>query len=201
MHLRAFGPGVWIADGPPVTVVWPLRLPTRMVAVRLGDGSLWINSPIDVSPQAMDEVAKLGPVAHLVSPTKLHTWRLAAWKQHFPGARCWAPPDILRDEPPPDWSADLDQVVMRGNAFLDETEFLHPSSRTVIFCDFIQNYRLFRGVPPDARWTYVKKELARQSLRKLFSWDFDNLIVAHGDCVTGGAKEFVASAFRFLLRA
>ncbi|HTU70250.1 MAG TPA: DUF4336 domain-containing protein [Candidatus Baltobacteraceae bacterium] len=215
MVLREFGPEIWIADGPPVSVFGPLKLPTRMIVVRLGDGSLWINSPIDASPEEMPSVARLGEVRHLVAPTSLHRWRLGAWKARFPQARLWAPPAILSDDPPAAWARDLDQTVMRGNAFLAEVEFYHPQSRTLVFADFIQNYppqphrplldalikisgAMNGGVPNDIKLSFTNKALARRSLRKLLSWDFDNLIVAHGDCVTGGAKAVVERAFRFL---
>jgi hypothetical protein len=111
------------------------------------------------------------------------------------------PPETFTDTPPAAWASDLDQVVFRGNAFAQEVEFFHPRSRTLIFNDFLQNHRLTGnriGVPFDIRLTIMNKELARQSLRKLLTWDFENLVVAHGDCVNGGAKELVSSAFRFL---
>ncbi|HUA08379.1 MAG TPA: DUF4336 domain-containing protein [Candidatus Acidoferrales bacterium] len=202
--LQPFGTNVWIADGPPVTVVWPLRLPTRMIVVKLSNGSLWIESPVDVSTTEMDEVARLGEVVHLVSPARLHNWRLASWKAHFPKARCWMTPEILTDTPPSQWADDLDQVVFRGNAFARETEFYHRPSRTLLFNDFIQRNALTGGrlaMPIDIKLSIIEKELARQSLRKLLSWDFDKLIIAHGDGASAGAKESVASALRFLLPA
>jgi hypothetical protein len=198
LQIVEVGDGIWIADGPRVHALGPITVPSRLIAVRLSDGTLWVNSPVEVGANEMDELARLGPIAHLVSPTNLHNWRLAPWHAHFPNARCWKPPEILSDDPPAVWAADLDQVVFRGNAFIEETEFFHRASRTLIVADFIQNYKRLRGVLPDIRFTFIRKELARQSLRKLLAWDFENLIVAHGDCVNGGAKAFVASAFRFL---
>ncbi len=215
LELKAFGPDIWIADGPPVNVVGPLRLPTRMVVVKLHDGSLWIESPVSASRDDMEKVTQLGPVRYLVSPAKLHTWRIASWAAVFPEAQCRVPPEIFRDEVPQAWAADLDQFVLRGNAFAQEVEFFHAQSRTLIFNDFIQNYppqphRVVLdaflklsgarggGVPTDIKLTFTNQELARQSLRKLLSWDFDNLIVAHGECVRGGAKAFVEGAFTFL---
>lgn len=215
LALQTFGPDIWIADGPPVSVFGPLRLPTRMIVVKLGDGSLWINSPVAASRDDMQMVGRLGPVRHLVSPAKLHTWRIASWAAVFPEARCWIPPEILRDEAPQAWAGDLDQAVFRGNAFAQEVEFFHPKSRTLIFNDFIQNYppqphrvvldALLKlsgarngGVPTDIKLSFINKGLAQQSLRRLLAWDFDNLIVAHGDWLTGGAKKLVEGSFAFL---
>lgn len=216
MHeLRAFGSNVWTAEGPPVSVAGPLKLPTRMVVVKLHDGSLWLNSPVEASTREMDALAGLGPIAHLVAPTKLHVWRLAAWSTHFPQARTWAPPEILCDDAPRDWSPDIEQAVFCGNAFLDEVEFFHPASRTLMFTDFIQNYPAQPhrplmdlvlkasgarggGMPTDIKLTLTDRARARESARRLLAWDFDNLIPAHGDCIMGGAKVFLASALGFL---
>jgi len=46
--------------------------------------------------------------------------------------------------------------------------------------------------------SFIKRKLARQSLEKLLSWDFDKLIIAHGDCIENEAKSFVKEKFRWL---
>ena len=93
------------------------------------------------------------------------------------------------------------------------------TSRTVILGDFIQNRRIMKGkpllnallrlagvaypngsVPFDIRLSITNRNLARRSLEKLLSWDFDKLIIAHGVCIEKDAKPFVARAFRWLLR-
>ena len=52
----------------------------------------------------------------------------------------------------------------------------------------------------DIRLTFIHRNLARQSLKKLLSWDFDRLIIAHGPCIEKDAKAFVKRAFRWLAR-
>jgi hypothetical protein len=39
------------------------------------------------------------------------------------------------------------------------------------------------------------ENLARRSLEKLLSWDFDKLIIVHGVCIEKDAKPFVKRAF------
>jgi hypothetical protein len=215
VRLQEFGPDIWTADGPPVHAFGPVVLPTRTIVVRLDDGALWINSPVAATRSEMDMVAQLGPVRYLVAPTPLHVWRLPSWKAAFPEAQLWVP-DELGDKPPAEWARDLDQVIFRGNLFLDEIEFLHKKSRTLIFADFIQNYPaqprrpwlnalmslagvLGGGVPRDIRLSFFGRSLARSSLRRILCLDFDKLIVAHGACVESYAKAFVEKAFRWLL--
>ena len=161
-----------------------------MIVVKLADDSLWINSPVAASPEDMQMVAQLGPVRYLVAPTPLHAWRLPAWQAAFPAAEIYGTP-ANGDA----WKSDLDQVLLGGNAFVRELEFFHPKSGTLIFTDFIQNYRLWGGVPLDIRLSFTRRDLARQSLSKILSWDFDKLIVAHGNCIDRNAKQFVERAF------
>ena len=56
------------------------------------------------------------------------------------------------------------------------------------------------GVPLDIRLSFTNRHLRRQSLRKLLSWDFGKLIIAHGASVEHDAKTFVGNAFRWLSR-
>jgi hypothetical protein len=123
----------------------------------------------------------------------------------------------LGDTPPACWAADLDQLPFKGNPLIEEVVFLHKASRTVILDDLIQNIpplegrpirnAVFRlagvaypegGVPRDGRLTFVHRAVARRSLEKLLSWDFDKLIIAHGPCVETDAKPFVERAFSWL---
>jgi hypothetical protein len=124
----------------------------------------------------------------------------------------------LTDHPPRAWADDLDQIAFKGNPFIEEVIFLHKGSHTVILDDLIQNHPLvngkpFRnalfkfagvayphgGVPLDGRLSFVHRGLARRSLERLLSWDFDKLILAHGACIDKGAKAFVERAFRWLM--
>ena len=126
---------------------------------------------------------------------------------------------ILGDEPPEAWRDDFDQLAFKGNPLIEEVLFLHKPSRTVILDDLIQIHprvkgRLFRnalfklegveapqgGVGLDIRLTFIHRTLARRSLEKLLSWDFDKLIIAHGPCIERNAKPFVERAFRWLDR-
>jgi Domain of unknown function (DUF4336) len=227
MNLVAFGPEIWMADGPPVAAFGPVILPTRMIVVRLGDGSLWINSPIEASAAEMECVTQLGPVRHLVAPSPLHVWRLAAWKRHFTDALTWGPPGthraksksfdrMLGEQPPRDWADAIDQAPFKGNVFVTEVEFVHRASRTLIMTDFLQSYPplprrplrnalarfahvLGGGVPLDIRLSFIHRAPARRSVATILAWDFDKLIIAHGDCLERDAKPFVRTAFDWLL--
>jgi len=48
------------------------------------------------------------------------------------------------------------------------------------------------------KMTFLNRSLARQSLERLLSWDFDKLIIAHGPCIESDAKQYIEKAFRWL---
>ena len=125
---------------------------------------------------------------------------------------------ILTETTPRAWAEDLDQVPFWGNPLIEEVIFFHKTSRTVILDDLIQNHlpvkgkplrnTLFKlagvlypngGVPLDARLSFIHRAVARRSLRKLLSWDFDKLIIAHGVCIETNAKAFIERAFQWLM--
>jgi hypothetical protein len=126
---------------------------------------------------------------------------------------------ILGDFARPEWAVDFDQLAFRGNPFAEEIFFLHKPSRTLIVDDFIQHSPPVRGKPLrnmlsrlegiaeapggvglEIKLTFINRTLARRSLAKLLSWDFDKLIIAHGECVDADAKPFVEHAFSWLER-
>ena len=125
---------------------------------------------------------------------------------------------ILGDESPQAWKNDFDQLAFKGNPLIEEVLFFHKRSRTVILDDLIQIHplikgKLFRnvvlklegvvspqgGVGLDIRLSFIHRDLARQSLKRLLAWDFDKLIIAHGMCIETNAKAFVERAFRWLM--
>jgi hypothetical protein len=229
MHdVQTFAENVSVVGGAPVRAVG-VTFTTRMIIVKLADGSLWVNSPVSVPCDMLDHITASGPVRYLVAPTRMHVWRLEEWHALFPDAELWGPPQIpnkfkclpfagiLGDAPPDGWADDLNQLIFKGNFFIDEVFFFHKKSRTVILADFIQNHpmakdkpirnALFKlagvayphgGVALDIRLSFANRNLARESLEKLLAWDFDKLIIAHGICIEKDAKPFVERAFRWL---
>ncbi|WP_197277224.1 DUF4336 domain-containing protein [Sphingomonas profundi] len=142
---------MWTADGPPVSVAGFLY-PTRMILIRLSDGTLFVWSPVALSVDLAARVDALGPVRHIVAPNSLHHMFVGEWQAAYPEARSYAALGLrekrrdlrwdedLGDAPAAAWANDIDQVVMRGNRITTEVVFFHRASRTVIFADLIQHF-------------------------------------------------------------
>ena len=229
-ELVSFGNNIWIVDGPNVRDMG-LLFTTRMTVVRLSDGSVWVESPVPLSVEMLEQIKRIGTVKYIVASTQRHVWRLNTWHDLFPAAQLWAPTkapltaghmggpvnDVFTDTPALGWAHDFEQLAFKGSSLLKEVIFFHKQSRTVIMGDLIQVNPILRGRPIrnavfkiagaaypkggvglDIRMSFRNRLLARESLERLLSWDFDKLIIAHGACVETNAKHFVRDAFLWL---
>ena len=203
---------------------------TRMTVIRLADGSLFLHSPIRLDDGLRSELDGLGEVRALIAPNRAHHLFVSDWCAAYPNAKLYGAlglpvkrkdlrfAGMLGDEPRPEWRGDIEQRTVRGAPMLNEVVFFHPSSRTLIFTDLIFNVPRNRpwGIPfvfrlmgagghfgPHrfVRWMIRDKEAARESLGKILRWDFDRVIVAHGDFVESGGHRKVRDAFGFILGA
>jgi hypothetical protein len=227
-RLREFGPSLWIAEGPTISF-FGFAYPTRMAAIRLADGGLFVWSPIALTPDLKREVETLGQPSCLVAPNKLHHLFLGEWKSAYPNARLYAPPGLrkkrrdlrfdadLGDAPAPQWAGDLDQVIVRGSP-LSEVVFFHRASRTAIFADLLQNFpphwfKGWRGVvarldgivapspgaPREWRASFYDRRAARSALDRILSWPVERVLIAHGAPASGDGKDFIRRGFAWLL--
>ena len=233
MRLEPIGDAIWLAEGETVSF-YGFPYPTRSVIIRLEHHKLWIWSPIALTPELREEVEALGTVAHLVSPNKLHHLYLQDWKAAFPNACLWGPQSTiekrrdlafqpaLKDEPPSEWAATIDQVWWRGSPFLDEIEFFHKPSSTAIVADMSQNFGsaflrehwawwqrplaalagMIEGKgygPLELRLTLMDRQIAREALGKMLAWDPRRVVMAHGVWQRENGRQYLQSAFNWLM--
>lgn len=150
--LKAFGPNIWIADGPTVTAAASFHYPTRMAVIRLTNKDLVLWSPTALADDLRAEVETLGAVRYLVPPNSLHHTFLGDWQRAYPDALVYAPPglrerrtDIRFDGDFSDgsiaaWAEEIDFAIIWGNRITTEVVFFHHQSGTAIFTDLIQQF-------------------------------------------------------------
>lgn len=127
---------------------------------------------------------------------------------------------VLGDEAPPLWRAELSQVSLQGTRVMREVAFFHQGSRTLILVDLVENFTehtpgtnlllriLFRalgmwnhpGPAPEYRFAWGDKAKVRGCMERILAWDFDRVILSHGDNITRDARGSVEQAWRKLLR-
>lgn len=230
--LQSFGENIWTMDGDKVRMYGVMPFTTRMTVIQLEAGDLWLHSPVRPTVERCQAVERVGKVKHLVAPNKIHSLGIRPWKARFPQAKVWASPAfnarhpdinvdaVLDGDSKTTWKDEIDHCLLDGHAVLDEVEFLHKPSGTLIITDFIQKHEadgawsIWRGikhlagirgrqggVPLDVKLSVRDKMALRRSVDLILGWDFDNLIIAHGHCVQGGAKAEVARVFNWITSA
>jgi hypothetical protein len=74
---KRFTDEVSIVDGPVICfgIRWQkYPFPTRMTAIRLSPGDLFIHSPTPLTPLQSTEVEGVGRERHIVGPNPIHYW-------------------------------------------------------------------------------------------------------------------------------
>lgn len=165
---KPLAPDIGIVDGPfeyftVAGIRMPMPFTTRMTVVRLGNGDLFLHSPISFDNSLADEIQRLGTVRHLISPNQWHYAHIGEWQKAFPEAIAWASPGVrrrararridvhftrhLEEQVPPEWREDLDQALMPGGIF-KEFVFFHRPTRTLILTDTVMNLELDKLTEP-----------------------------------------------------
>ena len=224
-QLRSIAKDVWVIDHP--LRVGGLQLGTRTTVVRLANGGLWMHSPGPLRPELTAQLVALGPIQALVAPNAMHHLYLGENIRAFPQATVYVSPalpakikgaftyNILSDEPPVLWRDDFTQHLVGGIPKLQEVVLLHRASRTLILTDLAFNIRqsdswftrLFMRIngayghfgPSRIFRTLVKDRAAlRSSLNRMQEWDFDRIIVTHGDVLETGGKSAMQTQYAWV---
>eukprot|EP01024_Parvocaulis_polyphysoides_P061550 TRINITY_DN6824_c0_g1_i2.p1 TRINITY_DN6824_c0_g1~~TRINITY_DN6824_c0_g1_i2.p1 ORF type:complete len:294 (-),score=16.28 TRINITY_DN6824_c0_g1_i2:69-857(-) len=148
---------IWMAERP---FYWNgLDVGSRMAVIQLGDGSLWVHSPLALDQQLSEELEKIGPVKHIVSPNYEHVKYAGQWMQSYPQAKGYACPGLMEklpelpfaqevtNDPPKEWLGEIDCVFLdyeynpfTRKPFFNEVVFVHRPSCTLIVSDLYWNY-------------------------------------------------------------
>jgi hypothetical protein len=223
--LTPIADGLWVAEQP--LRYLGVALTTRMTVIRLADGALIVHSPVRVSEELRTGAASIGRVRFILAPNRFHHLFVSDWQIAYPEAQTLCAPGLdtkradlkfdatLGDVPPTAWTDEVAQAFMPAFPPLNEVVFFHRRTRTVIFTDLLFNIvrhdsayarfllRLdgaFQGpaIPRSFRLLLRRRRSECAAfLDRLLSWDFDRVILAHGDIIDRDAKSAVERVWRF----
>jgi hypothetical protein len=181
-------------------------LSVRTTLIRLRDGRLILHSPGPISPELRRELDALGPVGFIVVPAAHGKFAKAAG-QAFPNAQ------VLDAATAPEaWSDEVETLYVKGFR-LNEVLLFHRPSRTLVITDLCFNIQraatrraraVFRA---DGMWqrfgpSWVIRYLAvsdraalRESLDRVLRWDFERIVLGHGDTIERGGREALRAAW------
>ena len=197
-----------------------MSLPVRTTVVRLKAGLVMISPGSQLTDQQLHGA---GDVTDLVAPNLFHCAGLPKAQNIFPNAKVWGSPGCRELRPnilwtdnlnPKDWpyQEELPILLIQGMPKVNETIFFHRRSKTLIVSDLCFNLQDARGVGcwiilnlfgtyrrfgVSRFWIKLTKDFPalENSLRQLFEWDFENIVMSHGSIVVGGGKDLLKAAF------
>jgi len=123
---------------------------------------------------------------------------------------------FLSDHAPDTWNGELDQALVRGNRFIWEVAFFDRPSKTLVLTDLIENigeqtegtdwvlklwwkavmHMWDRPRPaPEYQMGWKDKAAAKRSLERILEWDFERIVIAHGDNIEADAKAVAREAW------
>ena len=223
--LEPLAADLWVARRPLPIAVGDVG--ARMTVLRGPDGSLMLHSPVPLDAALERALRELGAVKWLVGPSKVHHLYLGDYVKAFPGAvLCGAPglaekrrdlafQHVLGDPPPPGWPESLKLQLVDGAPQMNEVALLHVPSRTLVLTDLVFNVepgptnraRLFHWLvgatgrfgPHRLIRLFIRDRAAlRRSIDRILAWDFERVVMSHGEVVNTGGRRLVEQAFAYL---
>ena len=192
----------------------------NVTVLRLASGDLVIHSTGPFTPEDVRAINAAGQPRWIVETMLRHDTFAKQGREAFPAATYLAPAGFservgfptLPLVTQPEWGDEVEVFLLEGVPSMEEHVVLHRPSRTLIVADLIFNFgadvsawthllmnvavgaKHDPGMARSIRWTARDRGALRASLARMMAWDFDRLIVGHGEPIDTGAKEQVAAA-------
>ena len=196
-----------------------LELGARMTVMASDDGLL-IHSPV---ADALASVSALGAPRWALAPNLFH--HLHVGPVADAGIETWAAPGLMAKRGDVAFQGELNGttspfgdafrvLVLRCFSMTNEVVVLHRPSRTLVVTDLV--FHLTARAPWSSRFAMgclgaypgcrtsvlervmFKRDVARRELETIASWDFDRLVMAHGEVIETGGKAALLRAFAWL---
>jgi len=184
-------------------------------------GELIVHSTAQFTPADVTEISRLRKTPTLVEATLFHDTYAASAQETFPNAPYYAPEgfaELTRTTtkslatPPESWRGELEVLELEGMPKVREHVFFHIPSRTLIVADLVFNFgpeaspavrflfcwilgvRQFPGMSYFYRAMIRDRKAFANAAKRMMQWDFDRVIVGHGDVIETGGKEKLGTA-------
>jgi hypothetical protein len=217
--LQSIDENLWMIAYPLKMLGADLR--RNVTIVRLSSGRLLIHSTAPFSAEVTAAIRELGEPGWLLDGILRHDTYAKEGRAAFPDIPYLAPqgfseivgfPTSPIIPPPAEWDGELLALEIEGAPDARDTALLHVPTKTLILTELVFNFSgdeplwtelLLKvavtgdhhpGVPRPVR-SGVKDERAfNDSLETILSWDFDRIIMGHGDVIVAGGKPKLRAA-------
>ncbi|HTJ42902.1 MAG TPA: DUF4336 domain-containing protein [Kofleriaceae bacterium] len=208
---------LWHVDGGELRQPGGVYMPSRATLVRLRDRSLLLYSPVAIADQTAAAIDALGPVAHIVAPTRIHHLFVAGAIARWPKAETHAAPGLAAKRPDlrfdhalasGAWRGgdELDVEVVAGAPKLGEAVFFHRASRALICADLVFHVTRPRNLrtkivlaivgagggrlAQSRAWRFLRRDraAARGSVDRILAWPIERVAPCHGEAIAIDAR-------------
>lgn len=199
-----------------------VQLSLRSTRVQLKTATVLI-SPIRFTDADLSEL-KMTPPDAIVAPNNFHHLYVSKAKTQFPGARLYAAPGLQEKRADVAWDEtlaaeswphqdELPLVHIQGMPKYNEVVFFHRASKTLIVTDLLFNLQNQHGwaakfvfglmgtlnrpaVSRLFKLVTKNRAQARNSIKEILKFDFENIVMAHGEIIQGNGKQIFEQACR-----
>ncbi|MDA9951651.1 DUF4336 domain-containing protein [Oligoflexaceae bacterium] len=224
MKLKNFAKNIWTIERPFKMYGLPLGNRMTIVDYS-GNGDLWLHSPVSFTDDVEECLSNLGTVRYVVAPNRWHHLAVGDYIENYPDTQFICAPGldekrpdlkfdgVIGDQGSYPWSSVLSHQVIEGSPILNEVVFYHEPSQTLVVTDvgihicedsplltrlvfkLIGGYRHFGWTAVEKIFLIKNKKAFNSSIDKVLKWDFDKIILSHGQPVLGDGKAVFKKAF------
>ena len=216
---RPLAENLWLLAYPLKMLGADLR--RNVTLIRLRSGKVVIHSTAPFSPEDVSAIRALGEPGWLLDGILRHDTFTKEGRAAFPGIPYLAPEGFSEvvgfpTEPivpaPVEWDGELQALEIQGAPEARDTALLHVPSRTLILTELVFNFGgdepiwtelLLRvavgdhhhpGMSRPMKAGVKDKAAFESSLATILGWDFDRVIVGHGDVIDFDGKAILRAA-------
>jgi hypothetical protein len=205
-----------------------LWFPIRTTIIKLNGGDLVLHAPIAIDDATAEALRALGPVRHVVAPTRFHHLFVKPALERFAGARLLASPAVVKKRPdlPADvvlssrldgaLEDDLEVIPIDGAPNAGEFVFVHRPTATLIVSDLVFHILQPRGwvtnlvltvvgargkMAQSRVWRHMTRDRAAagRSVRRVLAHDLKRLVPAHGAVIEGDPRPALETTLKWML--
>lgn len=206
--------------------LYGVELGARMTIIDLdGQGTLWVHSPVKMTPALKGAIDALGQVKYVVAPNKWHHLFIGDFKEAYPLAQFYCAPGlekkrsdfqfngVIGAEQNCPWNKYLEHKFISGAPIFNEVVFFHPPTHTLVLTDLALHICesssfltrvVLRGLGSYGKfgWSAMEKILYirdrskfRNSIENVLLWDIEKILLTHGQPLQSGGRQRLREVF------
>lgn len=221
VKLKSIAPDLWVMSFP--LKMLGADLQRNVTLMRLPSRKVIIHSTAPFGAIDIETIDRIGEPVWLLDVLLRHDTFSAEGSDAFPAAKYLVPDGFEAHgvatrpllPPPPEWEGEVMVAPVNGVPSYGEIAVFHRASRTLVVGDLLFNFRNKRpfwtkllmklgcvngkfnpGVSRPFKNAIEDEAAFAASLRGILEWDFDRIIVGHGDPIAKGGREKLRAAFK-----